>query len=82
MAGAAVLVAGAVAVVQPSAQAATTIRVDSLTPYQIIEPGPVTVSGRTTGSPDGESVRILLQNDLKLTVPVEDGRFSGTFDTG
>ena len=81
-AGAAVLVAGAVAVVQPWAQAATTIRVDSLTPYQMIEPGPVTVSGRTTGSPAGETVRLLLNNDLKLTVPVVNGQFSGTFDTG
>jgi hypothetical protein len=81
-AGAAVLVAGAVAVAQPSALAATTIRVDSLTPYQMIKPGPVTVSGRTTGSPGDETVRILLNNDLELTVPVVDGRFSGTFDTG
>jgi hypothetical protein len=77
-------VTGAVvaAVVQPSAQAATTIRVDSLTPYQLIKPGPVTVSGRTTGSPAGETVRLLLNNDLKLTVPVAGGRFTGTFDTG
>ncbi|MBM2623792.1 hypothetical protein JIG36_50720 [Actinoplanes sp. LDG1-06] len=84
LAGAAVLVTAGVAaaVVQPSAQAATTIRVDSLTPYQLIKPGPVTVSGRTTGSPAGETVRILLNNDLKVTVPVVDGRFSGTFDTG
>jgi hypothetical protein len=82
VAGAAVLVAGAVALVQPSAQAATTIRVDSLTPYQMIKPGPVTVSGRTTGSPADEAVRLLLNNDLMMTVPVVDGRFSGTFDTG
>jgi hypothetical protein len=82
VAGAAVLVAGAVAVVQPQAQAATTIRVDSLTPYQMITPGPITVSGRTTGSQAGETVQIRMQNDLKLTVPVEDGRFSATFDTG
>ncbi|MGK5678381.1 hypothetical protein [Actinoplanes sp. URMC 104] len=82
MGGASVLVAGAVAVVQPWAQAATTIRVDSLTPYQLIEPGKITVSGHTTGSPADETVRISLQNDVKLTVPVVDGRFSGTFDTG
>ncbi len=82
LAGAAVLVAGAVAVVQPSAQAATTIRVDSLTPYQMVKPGPVTVAGRTTGSPAGETVRLLVDNDLKLTVPIVDGRFTGTFDTG
>src|SRR3982751_1239848 len=84
--GAAALVAVAAVTVagagQPTAEAATTIRVNSLTPCQMIKPGSVTVSGTTTGSPDGETVRLLFQNDLKLTVPVVDGRFSGTFDTG
>ncbi|GIM90014.1 hypothetical protein Ato02nite_018070 [Paractinoplanes toevensis] len=70
------------AVVQPAAQAATTIRVDSLTPYQLIKPGPITVSGTTTGSPAGETVRITLDNDPTITVPVVNGRFSGILDTG
>ncbi|XVV15737.1 hypothetical protein ACQP2X_15750 [Actinoplanes sp. CA-131856] len=82
MAGVAALVAGAVVAAQPAALAATTIRVDSLTPYQTIKPGVITVNGHTTGSPAGETVRILVNNDLKVTVPVVDGRFSGTFDTG